>query len=182
MRKEGGDAMAKATTLIVVWLLLIPAVGIAADTQLAVFGIAPASTSVCVAPGENVTVNFMFSSTSPFEENFTSGAINNSWVATPPLFVAQPKGQTPFTIIAAPPEDLVEGNYSTRILICSSKIPQGDISVETCLAPSLSIEVSKACTTAEQKGLPMWLIGGGIAAACAVILAVWALYRRKRAR
>jgi hypothetical protein len=176
--------MARVTALIAVmtWLLLIPAAGMAADTQLVVFGIAPASTSVCVAPGENVTVNFMFSSTSPFEENFTSGAINNSWVKTPELFVAQPKGQTPFTIIAAPPEDLVEGNYSTRILICSSKIPQGEISVETCLAPSLSIEISEACTTAEQKGLPMWLIGGGIAAACAIILAVWSLCRRKRAR
>jgi len=174
--------MAKATTLIAVWLLLIPAAGMAADTQLAVFGIAPASTSVCVAPGENVTVNFMFSSTSPFEENFTSGAINTGWVKTPELFVAQPKGQTPFDIVIATPADLAEGNYSTRILICSSKIPQGDISVETCLAPSLSIEVSKACVPAEQKGIPLWLIGGGIAAACAIILAVWALYRRKRAR
>jgi hypothetical protein len=174
--------MARATTLIAVWLLLIPAAGMAADTQLAVFGIAPASTSVCVAPGENSTVHFMFSSTSPFEENFTSGAINNSWVGTPKLFVAQPKGQTPYAIVIATPEGVAEGNYSTRILICSSKIPQGDISVETCLAPSLSIEVSKACVPAEQTGIPLWLIGGGIAAACAIILAVWALYRRKRAR
>jgi hypothetical protein len=159
----------------------MPAIVLAEDeTVYAIFGIAPAQQSICVAPGYNRTVSWSFSSTSPLEEVMNVQS-DLDWVKVDPSFVAQPAGQTMLITVVAPPKNIQEGRFKGQVLICSNRTTpvQEQLGVQTCLIPMLDISVNRTCApepTIKATEQPLWLIA---AVGFVLVLSAGLIIRRR---
>ena len=160
-------------------LALIPSIVLAEETVRAIFGIAPSQQSICVAPGYNATVLWMFSSTSPIEEVITAQS-NLGWVKIDSPIVIKPEGQTTIVTVVAPPIETKEGKFEGQLVMCSNMTPiQGQLGVQTCLIPAIDISVNRTCApgpATKATGQPLLLIA---AVGLVLVLSVGLILRRR---
>jgi hypothetical protein len=88
----------------------------------------------------------MLSSTSPNYENMTVGFTDVGWMSTESPITIIPEGQTPMLVTISPPDDTTPSNYTVHMLVCLDRPQeQMQLQVETCLKPTISIEVTERC-------------------------------------
>jgi hypothetical protein len=174
------DILSKLLLLFLV-LVLMPAIVLAEEeTVYAIFGIAPAQQSICVAPGYNRTVSWSFSSTSPLEEVMNVQS-DLDWVEVDSSFVAQPAGQTMLITVVAPPKNIQEGRFKGQVLICSNRTTpvQDQLGVQTCLIPMLDISVNRTCAPEPVQEATRWSLLPIIAAVSVLVLSAGIILWRR---
>jgi len=128
-----------------------------------VIGVTPADQTICAAPGYSTnTVFYVSSSSSEFTEQLSVAATNFTWVTTNKTIELPPHTQLPMLVTANPPMDLPEGSYMTYIELCMSVETPDKIAIQSCLGPTLTINVDKSCPTSDvdtTKGWILWIAG-----------------------
>jgi hypothetical protein len=124
-----------------------------------VIGVTPADQTICVAPGHATsTVFHVSSSSSEFTEQLTVAVSNVPWVTTNKTIELPPHTQLPMLVIANPPRDLPEGTYMAYIELCKSVETPDKIAIQSCLGPTLTINVDKSCATLDTETIKGWFV------------------------